>query len=92
MTQNANEKPDAFKAVMAAARTELGRPELARQSMGRELSEAEEVLADALMDIYASGVTGANAVARALAKKVWHRQSRATLRGPPRAWLRTVQH
>ena len=69
MTQNANEKPDAFKAVMAAARTELGRPELARQSMGRELSEAEEVLADALMDIYASGVTGADAVARALAEK-----------------------
>ena len=69
MTQNGKEKPDAFKAVMAAARTEPGRPELAHQSKGRELSQAEEVLADTLMDIYGSGVSGADAVAKALTEK-----------------------
>lgn len=69
MTSSQNDKPDAFKAVMEAAKTELGRPELPHQSRGRDLSEAEHALADALMEIYATGAAGPDAVAAALAEK-----------------------
>lgn len=69
MTHEMKDKPDAFKAVMAAAKFELGRPELPYQSLGRKLSPAEEALADALMEIYASGASGPDAVAAALAQK-----------------------
>lgn len=69
MTGNKNDKPDAFKAVMAAARADLGGPDLAHQSRGRDLSPAEEALADALMEIYTAGASGGEAVAAALAKK-----------------------
>ena len=62
----AQAKPDAFKAVLAAARSEAGRPELAHQSRGRPLSAAEDAFADALMAIYASG---AEAIAAALTEK-----------------------
>ena len=69
MTQNTKEKPDAFKAVMAAARAELGRPDLAHQSLGRDLSPSEQTLADALMEIYAAGASGSDEVAAALSEK-----------------------
>jgi hypothetical protein len=69
VTHETVKKPDAFKAVMAAARSELGRPELAHQSLGRALSPQEEALADALMEIYAGGASGPEAVAAALAQK-----------------------
>ncbi|MCY6379769.1 recombinase-like helix-turn-helix domain-containing protein [Hoeflea prorocentri] len=60
---------DAFKEIMAAARAEPGRAELAHQSLGRPLSEAEQVLADALMDIYAQGETDQATVAAALTQR-----------------------
>lgn len=63
------EKPDAFKAVLAAARHEAGRPELAHQSLGRPLSDAEDALAGALMEIYAGGAAGAAEVAAALTER-----------------------
>lgn len=69
MTHEMKEKPDAFKAVMAAAKFELGRPELPFQSLGRELTSTEEALADALMEIYAGGASGPDAVAAALAQR-----------------------
>ena len=61
-------KPDAFKARMAEAQAS-GRPELAHQSLGRALSEAEDRLADALMAVYAEGAEGEDAVATALVDK-----------------------
>lgn len=61
-------KPDAFKARMAGARAS-GRPELANQCRGRALTEAEERLADALMEAYADGANVEEAVAAALAAK-----------------------
>lgn len=69
MTGNKNDKPDAFKAVMAAARADLVGPDLAHQCRGRDLSPAEEALADALMEIYTAGALGVEAVAAALAQK-----------------------
>ena len=69
MTGEAQAKPDAFKAVMAASQREQGRPELAHQSLGRTLSPQEEALADALMEIYAQGISGPDAVAAALAER-----------------------
>lgn len=59
------EIPDAFKARMAEAQA-AGRPELARQSLGRPLTEEEDLLADALMAIYAEGASGEKSVAAAL--------------------------
>ena len=69
MTHEMKDKPDAFKAVMAAAKFELGRPELPYQSRGRPLTPAEEALADALMEVYSGGAVGPDAVAAALAQK-----------------------
>lgn len=66
MTHNAKEKPDAFKEVMAAAKLQLGRTDLPHQSLGRALLPQEEALADALMEIYAAGAIGRNAIAAAL--------------------------
>lgn len=60
---------DAFKEIMAAARAEPGRAELAHQSLGRPLTEAEQVLADALMDIYTQGETDQATVAAALTQR-----------------------
>ncbi|WP_420396666.1 recombinase-like helix-turn-helix domain-containing protein [Nioella sp.] len=64
-TQGNAERPDAFKAMMAAARA-AGRPELANQGRGRPLSQAEDDLAEALMAIYGEGITGQAALAEAL--------------------------
>ena len=69
MTQQNTAKPDAFKAVLEAAKSELGRPELAHQSLGRPLSAPEDALAEALMEIYGAGLSGPDAVARALTEK-----------------------
>lgn len=69
MSQDTQTKPDAFKAVLAAARSEAGRPELAHQSRGRPLSDSEDAFADALMEIYADGAAGAEAVAAALTQR-----------------------
>ena len=68
-TQNASEHRDAFKDVMAAARQEPGRAELAHQSPGRPISNSERALAEALMQIYATGQKGAAAVAEDLSKR-----------------------
>lgn len=64
--QESAAKPDAFKARMAEARRE-GRPELANQSRGRQLSHPEQQFADALMAVYAEGASGEAAIAAALA-------------------------
>lgn len=69
MTENTQTKPDAFKAVLAAAKSEFGQPELAHQSLGRPLTGQEAALATALMEIYAEGASGPDAVAAALAEK-----------------------
>lgn len=63
--QNTAPRPDAFKEMMAAARA-TGRPELAYQGRGRTLSQTEDNFAEALMAIYAEGVTGEAALAEAL--------------------------
>ena len=57
-SQGNADRPDAFKAMMAAARA-AGRPELAHQSRGRALSRAEDDFAEALMAIYGEGISGA---------------------------------
>ena len=62
---NSSERPDAFKALMEDARAN-GRPELAHQSLGRPLSEAENAFADALMEIYAEGAGASEEIAAAL--------------------------
>ena len=67
-------KPDAFKAMMAEAKA-AGRPELAGQSLGRSLSDAESQFADALMSIYEEGTSGADAIAQALLDKDVRRPS-----------------
>lgn len=69
MAHEMKEKPDAFKAVMAAAKFDLGRTDLPHQSLGRELTAVEESLADALMEIYATGATGPEAVAAELTER-----------------------
>lgn len=67
MTDTSNgSRPDAFKALMAEAQAKPGQPELAHQSLGRPLSEAEVGLAEALMAVYAEGVFESDAVAAAL--------------------------
>ncbi|MGP1358827.1 recombinase-like helix-turn-helix domain-containing protein [Roseicyclus sp.] len=67
-------RPDAFKAMMAAARA-AGRPELAHQGRGRPLTQAEDDLAEALMEIYGQGITGQADLARALAARAVIRPS-----------------
>ncbi len=69
MAEDMSKKPDAFKAVLAAAKDELGRPELAHQSLGRALTAEEEALAAALMEIYAAGASGPDAIAAALTER-----------------------
>lgn len=61
-------REDAFKTMMAEARAS-GRPELAHQSLGRPLSDAESDFADALMAIYAEGVSAPEAIAAALSAR-----------------------
>jgi hypothetical protein len=61
-------RPDAFKAMMAAARA-AGRPELAHQGRGRPLSAAENDFAGALMALYGEGIAGQAELADALATR-----------------------
>ena len=61
-------RPDAFKARMLAAQAELDRPELAHQSLARDLSDHEDALAEALMAIYGSGTSDPADVAAALSE------------------------
>lgn len=69
MSQKSKEKPDAFKAVMAAAKLDLGRTDLPHQSLGRALTPQEQALAEALMEVYAAGASGPDAVAAGLAER-----------------------
>lgn len=69
MTHEPKARQDAFKAVMAAASSDLGRADLPHQSLGRQLTPEEDALADALMEIYATGISGADAVAVALTER-----------------------
>lgn len=64
--QNKVERPDAFKARMATAQSEFGKPELARQCQGRPLTDEETDFAEALMAIYAEGISDQAFVAAAL--------------------------
>ncbi len=57
---------DAFKDRLAEAQAATGRPELAHQSLGRPLTEAERDLAAAMMDIYGAGASDLAAVAQEL--------------------------
>ncbi len=76
-TQSNADRPDAFKAMMAAARA-AGRPELANQSRGRALSQAEDDFAEALMAIYGEGISGEADLAAALAARGVARPSSGT--------------
>lgn len=67
-------RPDAFKEMMAAARA-AGRPELAHQGRGRPLTQAEDDFAEALMAIYAEGITGEADLAEALVARAVIRPS-----------------
>lgn len=60
---------DAFRDVMMAARSQPGRRELAHQSPGRAITDAERALAEAVMAIYATGAKGAEALAKGLAER-----------------------
>lgn len=54
---------DAFKDRLAEAQAATGRPELARQSLGRALSAAETALATTMMEIYGAGASTLTEVA-----------------------------
>jgi hypothetical protein len=69
MAQDKTEKPDAFKAVIAAKKLDFRRTDLPHQSRGRDLTAAEDALAGALMEIYAAGATGPEAVAKGLTER-----------------------
>ncbi len=60
---------DAFKDRLAEAQAATGRPELAHQSVGRAVSEAEKALATAMMEIYAAGAASFAEVAEKLTER-----------------------
>lgn len=60
---------DAFKDRLSERARDTGRPALAHQSRGRELTAEENALAAALMAIYADGTHDYEAVAAALTKR-----------------------
>nr|WP_319248536.1 recombinase-like helix-turn-helix domain-containing protein [uncultured Celeribacter sp.] len=60
---------DAFKDRLSQQAHDTSRPALAHQSRGRDLTEAETALAEAMMEVYGTGVTGAEALAAGLAEK-----------------------
>lgn len=60
---------DAFTDRLAEAQAATGRPELARQSVGRAVSEAETALATAMMEIYGAGATTLAEVAEKLSER-----------------------
>lgn len=60
---------DAFRERLSQRAYNSGRPALAHQSRGRELTAEETALAAALMEIYASGEHDFAAVAAELARR-----------------------
>lgn len=60
---------DAFKDRLAEAQAATGRPELAHQSLGRAVSEAEQALASAMMEIYGAGAASLAEVAEKLTER-----------------------
>ena len=60
---------DAFKDRLSERARDTGRPALAHQSRGRELSTEEAALAEALMTIYADGVHDFAQVASELGRR-----------------------
>jgi len=60
---------DAFKDRLSERARDTGRPALAHQCRGRDLTAEEADLAAALMDIYASGTHDFSAVAQALTER-----------------------
>ena len=62
-------RADAFQDRLAEVGAGNARPELSHQSRGRPLSEAEDALAGAMMEIYADGASDVPALAAALAER-----------------------
>jgi len=60
---------DAFKDRLVEAGVTTGRPELAHQSLGRTLRDAETAMAAALLEIYAQNTFDPVAVAAALQER-----------------------
>lgn len=60
---------DPFTDRLSQRARDTGRPALAHQCAGRELTGAESALADALMEIYGTGEHDFAVVARALADR-----------------------
>lgn len=60
---------DAFKDRLSERARDTGRPALAHQSRGRELTQHEKALAEALMAIYAEGTHDFDAVASVLTER-----------------------
>ncbi len=60
---------DAFKDRLSQRALDTSRPALAHQSLGRQITEAEAALAEALSEIYATGTHDFGDVAAALAEK-----------------------
>lgn len=60
---------DAFKDRLSERARDTGRPALAHQSRGRELTAEEKALAEALMAIYSDGTHDYGAVAAALTER-----------------------
>lgn len=60
---------DAFKDRLSQRAQDTSRPALAHQSRGRDLTETETALAEAMMEVYGSGVTDAAGLAAGLADK-----------------------
>ena len=60
---------DLFKDRLSQKAFDTSRPALAHQSRGRELTEVEQKLAEALMEIYGAGANDFAAVAAALKER-----------------------
>lgn len=60
---------DAFRDTMRAARNAAGHAVLAHQSPGREITAEETALAEAMMEIYATGATDMGDIAQGLSER-----------------------
>ena len=69
ISRTGNTPMDAFKDRLAQRAHDTSRPALAHQSRGRALTDAENALAAALMEIYGTGEQDFGRVAAALAGK-----------------------
>lgn len=69
MAQQQEKPRDNFRDQLALAGAGTGQSRLAHQSLGRAMSDDERALAEALMEIYASGVDEPATVARHLAER-----------------------